>query len=99
MTEGGNTLMVLDISEGQAVNIRPMKNTSYMSQPSFSPDGNWVVYTDWQPGDRATVQLQRFPSSGDNWPVSGANGGEEAVWSESGDKITYRVGMSWMSVD
>jgi hypothetical protein len=43
--------------------------------------------------------MQRYPGTGNNWPVSGIDGGEEAVWSRSGDKLYYRSGQTWMSVD
>ena len=99
MSEDGHTLMVLKIAEGPAVNIRPMKNTSYMSQPSFTRDGTWVVTPTGSPAIGRLCNFNDFRVREITGRVSGANGGEEAVWSESGDKIIYRVGRSWMSVD
>ena len=99
MSDEGHAIKSLQLSAGGVVTIRPLTDLSYMSQPQFSPDGDWVVYTHWQAGDRAVVRLQRYPGSGDNWAVSGADGGEEAVWSQRGDKIVYRIDASWMSVD
>jgi hypothetical protein len=99
MSKAGHTLKAIQLPEGREISIRPMKELTYTSQHRFSPNGKWVLYTHWQARDQATVQVQRYPGSGDNWTVSDAEGGEEAMWSQTGDRIYYRIGASWMAVD
>lgn len=56
-------------------------------RPSFSPDGNWVVYESWESG-RPEVYVQPFPGPGGKWQIS-AEGGSEPWWSADGKEIFY----------
>ena len=58
----------------------------------LSPDGHWIAY-----GDNHGVWMQHFPGPGRKEQVS-TEGGEEPVWSPSGDQIYYRNGRKWMAV-
>jgi Tol biopolymer transport system component len=59
---------------------------------SFSPDGNWIVYTSDESG-RYEVYVRPYPGPGGKWQVS-TEGGEEPVW--AGDELFYRNGEKWM---
>ena len=62
----------------------------------FSPDGRWLAYRSNESG-REEIYVQPFPSTGAKWQIS-TEGGEEAVWTRSGE-IFYRNGGRMMAVE
>jgi serine/threonine-protein kinase len=62
---------------------------------SLSPDGHWMVYTSDESG-RYEVYVRPYPGPGGKWQVS-TEGGEEPVWSASGEELFYRNGEKWMA--
>ena len=63
--------------------------------PAVTPDGRWLAY-DEEVG-HAEVFVERFPSDGRRYQVS-PDGGYEAIFAASGDRLFYRFGRSIMSV-
>ena len=57
-------------------------------QPKLSPDDRWLAYASDLTG-RFEVYVQRFPDLGSTVRVS-PNGGQEPLWSPSGDRLYYR---------
>jgi len=54
---------------------------------SVSPDGRWLAYASNESGE-LEVYVTSFPQPGRKWQISTA-GGEQPVWSASGDQIVY----------
>lgn len=67
--------------------------------PSFSPDGNWIVYSVGTPGNSAgDLWVRPYPNLDDGiWQLSGESG-NEPVWSADGTEIYYRAGGKMMAV-
>ena len=57
-------------------------------QPKLSPDERWLAYTSDVTG-RREVYVKSFPDMGATIRVS-PNGGQEPLWSPSGDRLYYR---------
>jgi hypothetical protein len=55
-----------------------------MSQPSFSPDGRWLVYRSSETG--STIYVQPFPATGARDQVAS---GFSPVWSRDGKKLFF----------
>jgi serine/threonine protein kinase len=62
----------------------------------LSPDGRWMALTSDETG-RYEVYVQPYPSTGEKWMIS-TSGGEEPIWSMTGDEIFYRYGKRWVAV-
>jgi serine/threonine-protein kinase len=63
--------------------------------PAFSPDGNYLAYTDDRTG-RYEVYVREL-SSERTWQAS-SEGGEEPLFSSDGKLLLYRNGDSWMEM-
>jgi serine/threonine-protein kinase len=64
--------------------------------PAFSPDGRWLAYTSRQTG-RSEVFVTRVTDPRERHRLS-PDGGEEPVWSASGDEVVYRIRDRWFAV-
>ena len=89
-------ILLGDLQEGG-----PLK--PYIAEPRFeeeltslSPDGAYAAYTSDASGDYE-VYVQPFPATGEQWPVS-TDGGEEPIWSSTGDRLYYRIRNRMMGV-
>ncbi|HXV60222.1 MAG TPA: protein kinase, partial [Vicinamibacteria bacterium] len=65
-------------------------------EPSLSPDGHFLAYVSDESG-RREVYVQPFPEGEGRWPISN-DGGDEPLWSPSGDELFYRSGNRMMVV-
>jgi dipeptidyl aminopeptidase/acylaminoacyl peptidase len=90
-----------DIVVGDVLEGGPLE--PYIAEPGFtedmtslSPDGAYAAYTSDASGD-FEVYVQPFPATGRQWPVS-TDGGEEPIWSSTGDSLYYRIGNRMMGV-
>ncbi len=68
-------------------------------QPKLSPDERWLAYTSDVTG-RREIYVKSFPDMGATIQVS-PNGGQEPLWSPSGDRLYYRsqIGRQVFAVD
>jgi DNA-binding SARP family transcriptional activator/Tol biopolymer transport system component len=64
---------------------------------SFSPDGDWISYTDRTSG-QSEVYVARVTHPGERTKIT-AQGGDQARWTTDGKIITYRDGQRWFAVD
>jgi serine/threonine-protein kinase len=62
----------------------------------LSPDGKWMALTSSDSG-RYEVYVEPFPPTGERWMIS-SEGGQEPVWSSSGDDVYFRYGNKLMAV-
>ena len=78
---------------------RPVVQSGFLDvDPSFSPDGRWVVYRSDASGT-VEIYVTPFPDSGRRYQISPA-GGRDPVWSPQGDQIFYTSeGRTWLAVD
>ena len=75
----------------------PFLKTSFSeSQPQFSPNGRWVVYSSNESG-RSEIYVQAFPPTGDKWPISTA-GGSDPQWRFDGKELFYLERQKMMAV-
>ena len=78
------------------VNDKPLRLTpENVYFTSFSPDGKWVVYTAF---DSPEIYASSVERPGERYKIS-SSGGEEPLWSPRGDRVVYRNGEQWFSVD
>lgn len=78
------------IYDFQSKDITPFKKTIYNEcDPSFSPDGRWLIYASDKEG-RFEVYVSRSSGSGGEIKVS-REGGREPGWARSGKQIFYRA--------
>ncbi len=63
--------------------------------PAVTPDGRWLAYED--EAGHSDVFVEPFPSDGRRYQVS-PDGGYEAIFAASGDRLFYRFGRNIMSV-
>jgi Tol biopolymer transport system component len=66
-----------------------------VSFPLFSPDGRWVLFSARDPEE---VYVLSAEHPGERYRIS-TDGGEEALWSPTGDKIIYRNRQQFLGVD
>jgi serine/threonine-protein kinase len=64
--------------------------------PSFSPDGKWLVYASNEFGQNE-IFIRRFSVSGKGTPIS-LGGGNEPVWSKDGNEVYYKSKNKMMGV-
>jgi serine/threonine-protein kinase len=64
---------------------------------NFSPDGNWVAYQSDESGV-SRVYIHSFPNITGQRSIS-PGGGTDPTWSPDGNKIYYRDGAQFLSVD
>ncbi len=64
--------------------------------PTFSPDGRWIAYVSDESGQRE-VYVRPYPDPGQQHTIS-VRGGEEPVWSPTGNELYYRNGDDMMVV-
>jgi para-nitrobenzyl esterase len=64
---------------------------------TFSPDGRWFAYVSYET-NQGQVYVNSYPKPGVKIMVSGAEGGEQPVWSPTGSELFYRSGNKMMSV-
>jgi Tol biopolymer transport system component len=62
---------------------------SQESHPRLSPDGKWLAYQSNESG-RFEVYVRPFPNEGARTQVS-TSGGQEPIWSRSGNELYYRT--------
>lgn len=74
------------ISTGNEQEVRPLMNSSLdEGNPSFSPDGEWIVYS-----SEAGIMVRPFPNIDDGkWQIS-TESANSPTWSPSGDEIYFR---------
>jgi len=63
---------------------------------SFSPDGEWILYTAHIAG-RSAVVVVRASNPSELHQLS-PEGGEEAIWNRAGDEIVFRNSRRWYGV-
>ena len=80
-------LHVLDL-DGDGATRPLLELDANVIQPKLSPDGRLLAYASDR-SDRFEIYLQSFPRPGATIRVS-PNGGQEPLWSPSGDRIYYR---------
>ena len=74
-----------------------LKSVFYETDPEFSPDGQWLLYSSDESG-RLEVYVRPFPGPGSAVQVSVA-GGSAPCWSRDGRQIFYREGAKFFSVE
>jgi len=81
-------LLVYSFGDNSA---RPYLTTpAHEWEPTFSPNGNWIVYVYSESGGSRDVYVRPYPeSSGGEWKIS-SDGGDRGLWSPDGQKIYYR---------
>ena len=102
----GRTLLYVDENNGPAGSRtklistatdrqpRPLLSEERITrQPSVSPDGKWVAFTDFGAGPTVQVQVAAFPDVSRRHQVT-LNGGREPLWSRDGKELSYRFGSS-----
>ena len=68
------------------------------TDPSLSPDGNWLAYTSDRSG-QSEIYISPFPNINESiWQLS-VNGGRYPRWNPNGQEIFYRGPENLMSVD
>ena len=86
---------------GAPVPLLPASNEGYQSAPSWSPDGQWIAYTEWK-SQHAVLSKVRV-GSGAEPSVLRTDGVPEAAphWSPAGDWITWEThdGLTLVSQD
>jgi len=83
-TNGWDVGMVdLETGEQQAL----LSTTYDEFSPRLSPDGRWLAYVSNESG-RGEVYVAPFPSLDGKWQIS-TEGGEEPLWSPTGDELYY----------
>ena len=92
--ETGNDIWLLSLPDRTA---QPLAATTADERgPMFSPDGRWLAYTSDESG-QDEVYVQPYPGPGSKRLVS-TSGGNEVVWSTSGQELFYRRGDRLMVV-
>jgi serine/threonine-protein kinase len=66
------------------------------SNPSISPDGQWLAYRSNESG-QDEIYVERFPELGERVQVS-TEGGQAPLWSSDGQELFYRDGDAMMTV-
>jgi Tol biopolymer transport system component len=91
----GLDLWAIDAQDGTAA--EPLLQTAFNeSEPAFSADGKWMAYVSDETR-RNEVYVRRFPLRGQRLQAS-RDGGEEPVWSRSGQELYFRKGPAVLSV-
>lgn len=91
----GFDLWTIAAREGAAA--EPLLRTAFNeSEPAFSADGRWIAYVADETR-RDEVFVRRFPLQGPRLQAS-REGGEEPVWSRSGQELYFRRGPEVLSV-
>lgn len=70
--------------DGESVPERFVEDGGY---PEFSPDGNWIAYTDFE-GERFEVYVRPFPQGAPVHRIS-SDGGWAPLWSRDGGELFY----------
>jgi len=88
--DGPSQLQLANVSDGMDLVFSSFGDTSDADeiQAKLSPDERWVAYASDLSG-RLEVYVQPFPNLGATIRVS-PNGGQEPLWSPSGDRLYYR---------
>jgi len=82
---------------GSANVVHPLIGSPFpKSDPSFSPDGRWLMYAANESG-RPEVFVQPFPGFNAKWQVS-TEGGSGPVWNPRGRELFYQNGKKMMAV-
>ena len=92
---GGQQALVGIVASVDGKPFRQLDRLKRAESPSVTPDGRWLAYDETV--GRSEVFVERFPSDGRRYQVS-PDGGFEAIFSASGDRLFYRLGRSIMSV-
>jgi Tol biopolymer transport system component len=76
---------------------KPFVNSPFNEvQPTFSPDGRWLVYFANESGTNE-VYVRPFPGPGGKWQIS-TGGGQYPRWSHNGKELFYRTADSKIMV-
>jgi Tol biopolymer transport system component len=77
---------MVDLDSGEQ---QEMLSTPYNERsPRLSPDGRWLAYSSDESG-RYEIYVVPFPSLDGKWQIS-TEGGNERIWSPSGDELFFR---------
>ncbi|MCZ6760339.1 MAG: protein kinase, partial [Gemmatimonadetes bacterium] len=87
--EGGADIGIYTVADS-SISIFKRGGAAILDVTSFSPDGNWIVYTSDESG-QFEVYVTDYPGGSFKRRVS-ENGGEEPVWSPAGGELFYRDG-------
>lgn len=86
------------VRNGDAVHPHPLLQTPALEeQARVSPDGRWFAYVSNESG-REEVYVQSFTGEPGKWQVS-TDGGNEPLWSSTGDELFYRTATSMMAAN
>jgi serine/threonine-protein kinase len=81
----GYDIWVYNTRDSTAIPFLDTPNSE--TEPEFSPDGKWIVYTSNRTGQRE-IYIRPYPGPGREEPVS-TQGGQGAVWAPNGREIFY----------
>ena len=95
ITTEGSDLLTWSSETGES---QPLVVTPYNEfLPSFSPDGDWFVYSSDRSG-QLEVYVKKYPPTEESWLVSTASG-QRPIWSPAGHELFYRRGREFWSVE
>jgi imidazolonepropionase-like amidohydrolase/Tol biopolymer transport system component len=87
----GSVRLQPDPSRGTGLQARPDDTDWLEADPSFSPDGRWIVYTAWNDRDLGRVRVAAVGAGGAPRDIVAAPGHyTEASFSRDGKQIVYR---------
>jgi eukaryotic-like serine/threonine-protein kinase len=93
--ETGADLWVVEVTGDH--HSRALLRTPFAEKAAaFSPDGHWLTYVSNESG-RDEIYVRQFEGSEERFQIS-TGGGEEPVWSRSGNELFYRNGSKMMAV-
>ena len=83
-------LYIRPLPEGEPKRLIPGDSQEFQFFPSFSRDGQWIVYTTWSDTDQGRVRLVKPDGTGGRELVSKPGHYVEPSFSPDGQKVVYR---------